>query len=124
MKPTITETRFGSITLEMGGKSVAYHHDVVIRPSGKVQKRKKKLSKQVYGTSHTISLAEANHIYQEGAEMLLIGTGAFGMVKLSDEAAGFFEEKGVEVESQPTAEAAQVWNELQGAVIGLFHVTC
>jgi hypothetical protein len=36
-----------------------YEHDVIIRLSGKVKKRQKKLSKRQYGTSHIISRAEA-----------------------------------------------------------------
>src|ERR1700730_4252957 len=44
-------TTFGSITIN--GKS--YEHDVIIRLSGEVVKRKKKLSKKYYGTSHVLS---------------------------------------------------------------------
>jgi hypothetical protein len=53
MTPRIDHTRFGSVTLD--GK--AFEHDVVIQLGGKAAKRKKRLSKAVYGTSHTISLA-------------------------------------------------------------------
>ncbi len=48
---------------------------MVIRLSGAIKKRKKKLSKAVYGTSHTISLDEAKQIYEDGAERLIIGSG-------------------------------------------------
>ena len=43
----IESTTFGNITID--GKT--YEHDVVIRLSGEVVKRKKKLSKKYYGTS-------------------------------------------------------------------------
>jgi hypothetical protein len=46
----IENTTFGSITID--GKT--YEHDVVIRLSGEVVKRKKKLSKKLYGTSHAL----------------------------------------------------------------------
>jgi len=62
MQPRIDRTQFGSVTID--GK--VYEHDVLIRLSGQIKKRKKKLSKAVYGTSHTISLAEAKHLYQQG----------------------------------------------------------
>jgi hypothetical protein len=62
MQPRIDRTRFGSVTID--GK--LYEHDVLIRLGGELEKRKKKLSKAVYGTSHTISLAEARHVYQQG----------------------------------------------------------
>jgi hypothetical protein len=88
------------------------------------EKRKKKLSKAVYGTSHTISLAEAKHVYQQGAKRLIIGAGQEGRVVLSAEAAAYFHGKQCQVELRPTSEAIQVWNAATGAVIGLFHVTC
>jgi hypothetical protein len=49
--PRSFRTEFGSITVD--GKT--YEHDVIIRLSGKVEKRRKRLSKQKYGTSHIIS---------------------------------------------------------------------
>jgi hypothetical protein len=120
MKPRIDQTQFGSVTID--GK--LFEHDVIIRLDGTVAKRKKKLSKAVYGTSHTISLAEAKHAYQKGAERLIIGTGQSGMVALSDEATAYFERNDCQVEMLPTPEVIPVWNEAGGAVIGLFHVTC
>lgn len=61
MKPRIDGTRFGSITIE----GETFERDVLIRLSGEVKKRKKKLSKAVYGTSHVVSLEEAKHVYTE-----------------------------------------------------------
>jgi len=72
----IDGARFGSITID----GETYSHDVLIRLDGTVKKRKKKLSKAVYGTSHRISLEEAQHVYQEGAERLIVGTGHTGRV--------------------------------------------
>jgi hypothetical protein len=120
MRPRIDRTDFGSITIE--GETLEY--DVVIRLNGKVKKRKKKLSKAVYGTSHTISLDEAKHVYQKGAEQLIIGAGQYGNVVLSDQATTYFEGKRCQVKLKPTPEAIQIWNKADGAVIGLFHVTC
>ena len=120
MKPTIDHTKFGSITIE----GTTFEHDVIIRLSGQVKKRKKKLSKAVYGTSHIVSLAEAKDIYKKGAEQLIIGAGQDGMVTLSDEAAEYFKERKCPVEVLPTPEAIRIWNKAQKGMIGLFHVTC
>jgi hypothetical protein len=60
MQPKIDRTMFGSITIE----GEVFERDVLIRLNGKIKKRKKKLSKAQYGTSHIVSLAEAEHIYQ------------------------------------------------------------
>ena len=120
MQPHIQSTEFGSITVD----DEELDHDIVIRLSGKVKKRKKKLSKEQYGTSHTVSLAEAEHIFDDGAERLIIGSGQDGNVALSDEAEHYFKEKGCSVELHPTPEAINVWNQAEGKTIGMFHVTC
>jgi hypothetical protein len=120
MNPRIDRTTFGSITIA----GEVFERDVIIRLNGQVKKRKKKLSKAIYGTSHTISLAEAKHVYQKGAERLIIGAGQYGRVVLSDEAAAYFQRKKCPVELRPTSEVIRVWNAAEGAVIGLFHVTC
>ena len=120
MKPRIDSTEFGSIMID----GTAFEHDVVIRPNGDVKKRKKKLSKAVHGTSHVVSADEARHVYKKGAERLILGSGQHGCVALSEEAAGYFRQKGCRVDVSPTLEAVRAWNDAKGAVIGLFHVTC
>jgi hypothetical protein len=120
MKPTIDRTVFGSITIA----HEEYEHDVIIRLNGEVKKRKKKLSKALYGTSHIVSLAEAQYVYETGAKYLIIGTGQGGNVTLSDEATNYFRQVECEVQLLPTPQAIRAWNETEGAVIGLFHVTC
>ncbi len=120
MKPHIDHTEFGSIII--GG--VTYEHDVLIRLSGDVKKRKKKLSSAVFGTSHIISLDEAEHVYEDGARRLIIGCGQTGMVTLSDEAEAYFKDRGCKVELLRTPDAMRAWNEAGGKVVGLFHVTC
>ena len=60
----IERTTFGTITID--GKT--YEHDVLIRLSGEVVKRKKKLSKKYYGTSHVLSKDEAKFVYEQGVQ--------------------------------------------------------
>ncbi len=120
MEPRIDGTRFGSITIS----GETYEHDVLIRLGGGVKKRKKKLSKARYGTSHIVSLIEARHIFDEGAERLIVGAGQHGVLKLSDEASDYFRKKGCAVDLFPTPRAIEVWNSADGMVIGMFHVTC
>ena len=86
MKPKIDSTNFGSITVD----GETFDYDILIRLNGQVEKREKALSKEVYGTSHKVSLEEAKYIYEEGTEKIIIGTGQTGFVKLSEEAEDFF----------------------------------
>jgi hypothetical protein len=89
-----------------------------------VKKRKKKLSKSKHGTSHLISLAEAEYVYEKDAQLLIIGTGQQGLVRIDDEAQRFLVEKGCRVAALPTPEAIRAWNGAEDNAIGLFHVTC
>ena len=85
----IEGTRFGTITID--GKT--YEHDVIIRLSGEVVKRKKKLSKKYYGTSHVLSKDEAEFVFERGCEQLILGSGQVGNVHLSPEAEAYFAKK-------------------------------
>ena len=139
----IEGTKFGSITIDRK----TYEHDVVIRLSGEVIKRKKKLSKKYYGTiegtkfgsitidrktyehdvvirSHVLSKDEAKFVFEKGCEQFIIGSGQIGNVHLSPEAEAYFAKKGCKVLLQPTPEAIRVFNKSQAKKIGLFHVTC
>jgi len=86
----IEGTTFGTITID--GKT--YEHDVIIRLSGEVVKRKKKLSKKYYGTSHVLSKDEAKFVFESGCEQLILGSGQMGNVHLSPEAEAYFAKKG------------------------------
>jgi hypothetical protein len=116
----IENTSFGTITID--GKT--YEHDVLIRLSGDVVKRKKKLSKKYYGTSHVLSKEEAKFVFERGCNQFIVGSGQMGNVRLSPEAKAYFEKKDCKVLLQPTPKAIQVFNKSDSKKIGLFHVTC
>ena len=71
----IENATFGTITID--GKT--YEHDVVIRLSGEVVKRKKKLSKKYYGTSHMLSKDEAKFVFEKGCNQLLLARAKWAM---------------------------------------------
>ena len=116
----IDHSEFGTITID----GETYPHDVVISLSGKVTKRKKKLSKKEYGTSHIISKAEVKSIFEEGCNLLVVGAGQEGQASLSPEASEYLAKKGCAVVVQPTQEAIRRFNQLTAKKIGLIHVTC
>jgi hypothetical protein len=70
MKLRIDETSSGSITIERK----EFESNMLIHLNGEVEKRKKKLSKAVYGTSHILSLDEAKHEYEKGTKRPIIGS--------------------------------------------------
>jgi hypothetical protein len=121
MKPHINESIFGSIIVE----NLKFHHDIFIGLDGHIKKRKKKLSKKIYGTSHLISLDEIQYIYEEGAVLLILGTGQYSRTRLSEEAEAYLKNKKCKVKLLSTEMAIETWNDTKHSkTIGLFHVTC
>lgn len=120
MKPRIERIGTGSITIA----GVQFDHDVIIRLSGVIEKRKKELSPLLNGASHLIALAEAQHIYEPGARWLIVGTGQAELVVLSPEAADFFKQHECQAQLLSTVKAIRAWNGAEGPVIGFFHVMC
>ncbi len=120
MEPKIEGTSFGSIVI--AGET--FTKDVVITPKGNIRKRKKKLSKERYGTSHIISLEEAKDVYQDEVEWIIIGTGQSDQVRLSPEAEAYFKKHNCKVKLLATPRAIAAWNEAKGLGVGLFHITC
>jgi hypothetical protein len=116
----IDGTSFGDITID--GRT--YDHDVIIRLDGDIVKRKKKLSKKFYGTSHVVSKDEAEFVFEKGSRLLVLGSGQQGNVRLSPEAEAWLAKKRCKVVIQSTPEALRAFNEARGKKIGLFHVTC
>jgi hypothetical protein len=116
----IDSTAFGEITID----GETFGHDVVVRRSGKVVKRKKGLSRKQFGTSHIVSEDEARFVFEKGSKLLVFGSGQDGNARLSPEAAAYFASKGCAVMVEPTPRAIRTFNETQGKKIGLFHVTC
>ncbi|USS41455.1 Mth938-like domain-containing protein [Thermococcus aggregans] len=116
----VEKVEFGRIIIN--GKE--YHHDIIIYPSGKVEKRKKWLSKEKHGTSHKLDPEELKEYLGEEFEVLVVGTGIYGMLSLLPESRGLV--KGKEIIEKPTPEAAKAFNELREKkkVLGIFHITC
>ncbi|WP_297462941.1 Mth938-like domain-containing protein [Thermococcus sp.] len=111
---------FGRIIID--GRT--YDHDVVVYPSGRVERRKKWLSKEKHGTSHRFDPDELKEYLKEDFDVLLVGTGFYGYLSLLPESRGLVE--GKEVIEIPTGKAVEKFNELAGKrrVLAVFHVTC
>ena len=119
-RPLIQDTSFGTIRVD----GQQYDHDIIITLDGRVKKRKKKLTKEIYGTSHTISLPEIEYVYEQDARGIVIGSGQYGEAGLSREASDFLAGKNCEVILRKTPKALKEWNSMKGKWIGLFHITC
>ncbi len=130
MSRCLAETGFGYIVIN--GKR--YDYDVVIYPSGRVEKRRKELSsakRNIYG--HTpLSGEELAHYLSaaESIDCLVIGTGQYGVLPLDDEAKKIIEElrdRGVNVIADKTPVIVEKCDEVLARCknpLVIVHVTC
>jgi len=77
MKPG-SRSKFGAITID--GERI--EHDVRSGFPARWRSGREALPRPCIGTSHTISLAEAEYIHERRAERLIVGAGQNGMVEL------------------------------------------
>lgn len=118
--PLVAAPDFGSVLVD--GERL--EHDIVIRANGKVVRRRKRLSREVHGTSHEVSLAEIQHVCRGRTERLIVGHGHHGHLTLSRDARAWLEARGISVSLLPTPEAAMAFNNAEGRKALLLHVTC
>jgi len=114
----IEEYRFGYIKIL--GKS--YSHDVEVRWTGEVLSWWRK-------ESHIIDLEDIQRALSQKPELIIVGTGAYGVAKLTERAKQEIEKREIELIVDRTGKAVKTFNiilekEKQKRVIGLFHLTC
>jgi hypothetical protein len=120
MQPRIDRTRFGSVTID----GQVYEHDVLIRLGGKVEKRKKKaVQGHLRHLAHHLA-GRGQACLPEGGRAAPCRCGQDGTVTLSKEAATYLERHRCQVQLLPTPEVIPLWNQADGTVIALVHVTC
>ncbi|KYK24800.1 hypothetical protein AYK26_02885 [Euryarchaeota archaeon SM23-78] len=108
----INSTSFKSITVD--GKE--YPYDIWIFADGTVKERNR---------NHEFTLEEFETITKGGPEVLIIGTGQYGVVKISEEVFKAAKEKAIEIIYDKTPEAIKRFNEVQGKkMAAAIHTTC
>lgn len=98
-----------------------YDRDVFVPVNGKVKKR---LAKDLYGSSHKVGPKELARVCRGGPEVLFIGAGHPGQLEFTDDAERFLSERLIECHVLPTPEAADAYNDSQQRRAALIHVTC
>ena len=110
--PKITNISFGSI--DINGRK--YDTDIVVFWDGEVLERER---------SHNFSQRELMDILLKEPEVVIIGTGIVGHVKIDKEALDYAKLNNVTLIVKTTKEAAKEFNELvrKKKVAALFHVS-
>jgi len=77
-------------------------------------------------TSHQLHLDELSEAIAEKPEVLIVGTGASGLMKVLPEVEQSLEAQGIKLIAQPTGEACNLYNQLchSQRVVATLHLTC
>jgi len=77
-------------------------------------------------SGHNLFLEDLEEALAEEAEVLVIGTGSSGLMRVEEEVKLFAQSKGMRLIIEKTAEAVKSFNKLssQKKTIGAFHLTC
>jgi hypothetical protein len=113
---------FGNITIDGRG----YTSDVIIYPERVDFSWWRK-------EGHNLHVEDLKNVVKAQPDILVIGTGAFGVMRVPKETVTYLESKGIEVHAAKTGEAVDLFNKLQsktgeggkaGVVIAALHLTC
>ena len=113
----INSTSFGTITFE----NQVYTSDVILFPDGFVMDgwwRKK---------GHLLQPVDLHTLVKTSPDLVVIGTGTHGRMKLHNDLAGFLNERNIAYVAEPTPQAIHTYNARKSeklCVAGCFHLTC
>jgi hypothetical protein len=115
--PRIEAYSFGSMTIDGRG----YRSDLIIHPDGAIEEdwwRER---------GHNLTMHDIEKVLRDRPQVLIIGTGASGMMRISPGLHDECSQRGVTLEAYGTADAADRYNALAKAgtsVAAGFHLTC
>lgn len=111
----IESYRFGQIAIE--GKT--YASDLIIFPD-RVE------SDWWREEGHQLRKGDLDRIVRDSPEILVVGSGSSGMLRVLPETEKYLREKGIRLITEPTEKACQTYNQLGSSqkVIAALHLTC
>jgi len=112
---TIDSYHFGQIVVN--GKK--YYSDVIVSPD-RIQGAWRR------NKSHELSLEDITGAITENPEVLIVGTGASGLMRVLPEVQQEVEAHDIQLIVQPTSEACDIYNQLSRSqkVVAALHLTC
>ena len=115
-QPKIGAYEFGRI--EIDGQT--YTSDVIVLPTGVSSNWRR-------DEGHTLKPADLSAVLEASPEVLVVGQGAYGAMRVTDETLASLKDAGIEAVCTPTAQAAEIYNERTQrgeAVAAALHLTC
>ncbi|MGD8813844.1 MAG: MTH938/NDUFAF3 family protein [Anaerolineales bacterium] len=113
--PKIDAYRFGRLVVD----GIAYDRDLILFPNG-VQED---WSRQ---ESHLLSIFDLSNILEDQPQVLIIGTGYWGSMKVPEEVLKELENRGIEPMILKSKQACAAYNQRfeQAHVVLAIHLTC
>ena len=113
--PEIKKYHFGTIVID----GISYHQDVIIYPGGVYHPWWRK-------EGHRLFMQDLSPIQNITLDILIIGIGAFGMMKVSEDVQNEIKKNIKELKILKTGEAVKLYNELKEKkkVSAALHLTC
>ena len=107
---------FGRIVID--GRS--YTADVVVFPNRVMDRWWRK-------EGHRLDIEDLKEVFREKPEVLIVGIGRWGLVKVPAETKNYVESKGIELIIQRTRGACEAYNRLKQSgrkIVAALHLTC
>lgn len=106
---------FGGITID----GARFERDVIILPGSVI-------CPWWRADGHRLAPADLEAVISAGVEVLVIGCGKFGVMKVPGETLEFLKGRGIEVHSARTAKAVDIYNSLadRSKAAAALHLTC
>ena len=113
--PTIDSYRFGRV--EIDGQ--VYTKDVIILPDRVIPNWWRR-------EGHALVPADLEAVLEAAPATLIVGQGAFGRMRVTDETRALLAERGIELLAAPTREACKIYGDMRerGNVAAALHLTC
>lgn len=75
---------------------------------------------------HSLQPQDIDEIVEEGPEVLVVGTGASGLMSVPEETRDYVESKGIELIVEDTESACKTFNDLEDSreAVAALHLTC
>jgi hypothetical protein len=113
--PEIQDYQFGRMVVDQE----RHARDLILLPDRVVSNWWRK-------EGHRLSVEDLREVLDAGPEVLVVGTGAYGLVKVPEETRRAVEAAGIQLQVARTGKAWRLYNELRErqSTAGAFHLAC
>ncbi|MGD2249294.1 MAG: MTH938/NDUFAF3 family protein [Candidatus Methanofastidiosia archaeon] len=73
---------------------------------------------------HVLNPQDLQKVYEKSPDTLVVGTGAYGRMKVPEKTRSHIKKKGITLIVEKTEDAVQTFNKLKGSKAAALHLTC